>query len=382
MSSTLVKNDDLNILHINTAFVSDKSSSDLGGIVFGMGYLDSCLEKCDTNKETIVIAHHGFEWIRSEEREKLELHLKRKNVKFYLCGHIHSSRIEVLDRMDHEKSVWQCLCATFMDKDEAGKPNDMGFLTGELSDNSQEAKIIDHRWSVSDEDWSTKSFDCSYLHNKDRQVFNSILPYKQEEFFWAKPVANNNDLEIEAKDSVPISSIMSELPYTHVNNKAYCIYLKKINSDKENTENGTAVPSYFEQVFTEIKKDQKKKKPKFQSEIININDKSVMSVCKELDIGVTYLIIGAGNIGSAICKRAIEYKPAKIVAIDINENLLYELYSDVSQEIPAGTTTEFIVKIANICDYSALDRIFNYYKPTYVILSAAYKNVPFCEDNI
>ena len=50
-----------------------------------------------------------------------------------------------------------------------------------------------------------------------------------------------------------------------------------------------------------------------------------MSILKKIENKSILVIGGAGSIGSSYIKNLLNYKPAKIVIVDINENGLTEL---------------------------------------------------------
>ncbi|MEZ4796619.1 MAG: nucleoside-diphosphate sugar epimerase/dehydratase [Flavobacteriaceae bacterium] len=90
------------------------------------------------------------------------------------------------------------------------------------------------------------------------------------------------------------------------------------------------------------------------------------------------LITGAaGSIGSEIARKLTNYKYNKLIFIDIAESPLY----DLQQEFVLKEYENFFPIVADIKDSKRLDKIFEEYKPSIVFHAAAYKHVPFMENN-
>lgn len=93
------------------------------------------------------------------------------------------------------------------------------------------------------------------------------------------------------------------------------------------------------------------------------------------------LVTGAaGSIGSELVRQIIQLKPMRIIAIDINENGLYDLeqflkihHSDLLTEV------EFSPIIASIRDQENLDSLFERLNIDVVFHAAAHKHVPLME---
>ena len=95
----------------------------------------------------------------------------------------------------------------------------------------------------------------------------------------------------------------------------------------------------------------------------------------------TVLVTGAaGSIGSEICRQLMLYKPKKVIMLDQAESPMYDLqfelrgtYKDQLERM------EFV--IANVKDRSRMEEVFQLYHPNLVYHAAAYKHVPFMEEN-
>jgi FlaA1/EpsC-like NDP-sugar epimerase len=95
--------------------------------------------------------------------------------------------------------------------------------------------------------------------------------------------------------------------------------------------------------------------------------------------GKTVLVTGAGgSIGSELCLQIAQFKPAKLVAVEISEFNLYQLEQSLIKVLPA---TKFVGLIADIRDKQQMEKVFHTYSPQVLIHAAAYKHVPIMEKN-
>ena len=88
----------------------------------------------------------------------------------------------------------------------------------------------------------------------------------------------------------------------------------------------------------------------------------------------------AGSIGSEICRQLMLYKPAKVVMLDQAESPMYDLQFELRNTYKNELDRmEFV--IANVKDKARMEEVFELYKPQLVYHAAAYKHVPFMEEN-
>lgn len=96
------------------------------------------------------------------------------------------------------------------------------------------------------------------------------------------------------------------------------------------------------------------------------------------------LVTGAGgSIGSELCRQIIGFDPRTIMMIDINENALYDLQSQLNilkRDNKISNDVRMISSIASIRDPNSIEHIFMTNKPDVVFHAAAHKHVPFMED--
>jgi len=95
------------------------------------------------------------------------------------------------------------------------------------------------------------------------------------------------------------------------------------------------------------------------------------------------LVTGAGgSIGSELVRQIVQYQPKSVIMLDISENSIYELQSELNilkKDKRIEEDVEFIPILASIRDFSALDMIFTRGEFDIVFHAAAHKHVPLME---
>ena len=90
---------------------------------------------------------------------------------------------------------------------------------------------------------------------------------------------------------------------------------------------------------------------------------------------------GGGSIGSELCRQIMEYVPGQLVLYDINENYIYDLYTELEEKYGAMVRNTVHLRIGSIRDMETIDRVFDEFHPEIVIHAAAHKHVPLMEDS-
>ncbi|ACU62201.1 polysaccharide biosynthesis protein CapD [Chitinophaga pinensis DSM 2588] len=109
--------------------------------------------------------------------------------------------------------------------------------------------------------------------------------------------------------------------------------------------------------------------------VININNEQVSRENK----GKSILVTGAaGSIGSELVRQLAKLEPSVILLCDKAESPLHELELEMAELSPATTIVPYI---ANICDRTRMQQLFEVYEPSVVYHAAAYKHVPMMEKN-
>ena len=96
--------------------------------------------------------------------------------------------------------------------------------------------------------------------------------------------------------------------------------------------------------------------------------------------GKRVLITGAGgSIGSELCRQIIRFKPSNLIMIDIGENYLHQLKTDLSSY---NSQSENHYVLCSIINEKKMKKLFEEFKPQLVFHAAAHKHVPLMEENI
>ena len=96
--------------------------------------------------------------------------------------------------------------------------------------------------------------------------------------------------------------------------------------------------------------------------------------------GKTVLITGGGgSIGSELCRQLAGMSPKQLIILDVYENGAYEIQQELRMQY--GDILKLQVEILSVCNYQALEQVFQKYRPQIVINAAAHKHVPLMEHN-
>lgn len=87
---------------------------------------------------------------------------------------------------------------------------------------------------------------------------------------------------------------------------------------------------------------------------------------------------GGGSIGSELCRQIADYKPSKLVIVEIYENNAYDIQQELKVTHPE---LNLVTLIASVRNTNRMDYIFSTYKPEIVFHAAAHKHVPLMEDS-
>lgn len=87
---------------------------------------------------------------------------------------------------------------------------------------------------------------------------------------------------------------------------------------------------------------------------------------------------GGGSIGSELCRQISSCSPSILIIFDFNESSAYNTYMELHNKYP---NLHLEIIIGSIRDENRVKQVFEKYKPDIVYHAAAYKNVPFMEDN-
>jgi FlaA1/EpsC-like NDP-sugar epimerase len=105
-----------------------------------------------------------------------------------------------------------------------------------------------------------------------------------------------------------------------------------------------------------------------------------VNIVREVVDKVVLVTGAAGSIGSEICRQLMRYQPKKVVMLDQAESPMYELQFELRNTYKDQLhRMEFV--IANVKDQPRMEEVFEAFHPDLVYHAAAYKHVPFMEEN-
>ena len=107
-----------------------------------------------------------------------------------------------------------------------------------------------------------------------------------------------------------------------------------------------------------------------------------INVKREIDGKVVLITGAAGSIGSEICRQVLHYNPELLVMVDQAESPMYDFQFELRNTPDLKLLVDKMVFIiANVKDQRRMEEVFSTYKPQIVYHAAAYKHVPFMEEN-
>lgn len=106
------------------------------------------------------------------------------------------------------------------------------------------------------------------------------------------------------------------------------------------------------------------------------------NVSREICDKVVLVTGAAGSIGSEICRQAMLYQPKQLIMLDQAESPLYDFQFEMNNTAEfkeMKDRMDFV--ITNVKDPVRMREVFEKYHPQVVFHAAAYKHVPFMEEN-
>ena len=106
------------------------------------------------------------------------------------------------------------------------------------------------------------------------------------------------------------------------------------------------------------------------------------NVIREINNKVVLVTGAAGSIGSEICRQVMHYNPAKLIMLDQAESPMYDFQFEMNNTDDFKEMhNKMAFVITNVKDPIRMREVFEQYHPQVVYHAAAYKHVPFMEEN-
>lgn len=141
-----------NIIHLNTAFFFCMEGED-GDLIVGSSLVSQIEKMVNKIKPSIVLAHHDFSSLRTDEQRQLEIILKDFKAVLYLCGHKHVAYSHNMQTARQNQNLWVYLCGTNMDASHLLDTTDMDFFVGEIDTDTLHGHIQAYKWSTRNSVW-------------------------------------------------------------------------------------------------------------------------------------------------------------------------------------------------------------------------------------
>ena len=106
------------------------------------------------------------------------------------------------------------------------------------------------------------------------------------------------------------------------------------------------------------------------------------NVKREINNKVVMITGAAGSIGSEMCRQTLHYNPKMLIMVDQAESPMYDLQFEL-KNTPGfkDLINRMVFVIANVKDQRRMKEVFDAYRPQLIYHAAAYKHVPFMEEN-
>ena len=106
------------------------------------------------------------------------------------------------------------------------------------------------------------------------------------------------------------------------------------------------------------------------------------NVIREIKDKVILVTGAAGSIGSEICRQVMHYNPSKLVMLDQAESPMYDFQFEMNNTPDFKENHDKMAfVITNVKDPVRMREVFEMYHPQVIFHAAAYKHVPFMEEN-
>ncbi len=106
------------------------------------------------------------------------------------------------------------------------------------------------------------------------------------------------------------------------------------------------------------------------------------NVIREINNKVVLVTGAAGSIGSELCRQVMLYNPSKLIMLDQAESPMYDFQFEMNNTPDfKEMRNKMAFVITNVKDPVRMKRVFEMYHPQVVFHAAAYKHVPFMEEN-
>ncbi len=214
-------------------------------------------------------------------------------------------------------------------------------------------------------------------------------PYKIKAFTDDNPKKTNKN--INTIPILPPDKVFNQEFITKNNIKILILALPSVSGErkKELIELGMSyglkvktMPSFLQWVDGEIKTNQIqdiKIEDLLGREPIVLGKENVK---REIDGKVVMITGAAGSIGSEMCRQTLHYNPKMLVMVDQAESPMYDLQFELKNTPEFKSIIDRMVFIiANVKDERRMKEVFEDYHPQLIYHAAAYKHVPFMEEN-
>lgn len=162
----IIKEEQYNVVHINTCLIAGGDNVE-GNILIGLQKLFQNLKNIEKEKVVFALGHHTINCINESEKQSFLNRLSDSAIDFYLCGHVHKSKIH--QESDNYQTTYMFTAgANIVDN-----YSDTVFIEGVLDNTNGKVEIVYHSWNSTNEFW--------HINNTiDRRLVNGKYEFEIE----------------------------------------------------------------------------------------------------------------------------------------------------------------------------------------------------------
>ncbi len=160
-------NNEINIVSLNTALISDGSSN--RDEILDVKNLKNISEEIVKSKPTLVIAHHSHKAIRREHRHHLRSFFLRNNVSAYLCGDEHKTDVALVEVRAIQNQTICVVCGKSAPQTQ-DTYSDVGFIGYTWKGASATVQV--YQWTGRDDDRPFQFVESNHLYTDVNQKYS------------------------------------------------------------------------------------------------------------------------------------------------------------------------------------------------------------------
>ena len=143
----LFQKNNIDVLCLDSSYTCTKSKADYTNLVLGIQSVTRAIRNRNKDKKMVVVAHHGLDWFRSEEKKSLIARLSSNNTSIYCCGHIHEAQGFTTDSYLMSGTSFLVSVSPSLTDSRPNSNVNMGYNIGQLNTDNNNSYIVSMAWN-------------------------------------------------------------------------------------------------------------------------------------------------------------------------------------------------------------------------------------------